>query len=190
MKEGTPVGRKVEKATEKLARATDQVSEWEGKRQRLEEELASAEQSVGDAAFISGDVEGTAARIASFRTQVAVAHSTVKAAMAAQDTARRKLQLAEASELHAKADKLEKEGAKHQAKTDELLAALKEHEGGPYEPVQPEIGVASNLRSWTPISDRYHIEAQNMRRRAYELESQAQEDAATAPVAAMEGAEA
>jgi chromosome segregation ATPase len=167
------MGRRSDAATKRLTEATEQVAEWKRREQELASELEAAEANVGAEALESGDLESAAARVANLRDRFEAARSTIAAAEAARSVAQREAWRAEAGSRRAESDRLEKQAEKHAARTSELLDALEEHEGGRYVPEQPQVGVASSLRPWTPRTEQLRSHAAAERKAADDLERRA-----------------
>lgn len=164
---------KPDRAQRRLDQATEQVAEWKRREEELAAEVADAEANVGNAALESGDLEQAAARVANLRDQFGAARQTVAAAEAQRVVAQLDAWRAEATDLRAEGKKLDGEADKHSVRTRELLDALREHEGGDYEPSQPSPGLATDRKLWTPKTEQLRARAQNARTRADDLERQA-----------------
>lgn len=165
----------------RLYKARAQAAKWEetGARWAADEaakraELESLEQRAG-AEVLDGD-EGTAARLsaqlAALRAGIDVAARAARTARERLDQARRAVLTARAAELRGEARRLRRDADKRQARTNELLAELAEHEGGaqfvPWEPSRAEVmsAGAAGVRYTVPRT-------QAMRTRAGQLDQQA-----------------
>lgn len=171
------MGRKAERAKARLNEAAEQVSAWEQRAQRLTEELQEVEAAVGAQALASGDLEAAAAGVARLRGQLDVARQTVVAAEAQRDAAQSAAWRAEADDLRAEADDVERQSSRHASKTRALLEQLEKHEGGPYVPDQPQLDVnglpTSSKSFWTPRSRQMTNQAAHKRSEADRLEREA-----------------
>lgn len=164
------MSRSLERAEKQVTKAAEQVDAWKGRQSELLNEVKIAESRIGNDALASGDLEASAAKLSALRDQANAAGETVRAAEAQLEEARREHSLAEAKDLRVDAEKLDKEAHAHRARTEELLSALQDHEGGRYVPEQPQPGVASDLRYWTPRSEQLRARARAARERAIKLE--------------------
>jgi DNA repair exonuclease SbcCD ATPase subunit len=133
------------KAREEVARIEGIIQDLEAQQKAKEGELEGLEASAGDevlAAVVEGD---GAARSQEVASAIALKRAEVDTTMRAAEAARRQLKgariqvlLADATDLRKRAAKLREEAAERRKKTDELLAALKEHEGCEYIPKPPD----------------------------------------------------
>lgn len=113
-----------------IARWEQSVSEWVAKREAAQGALARAEATSGE------DVLEDPTLVAKTAGEMRAARDEIELATKAIDVAQSKLNAARVAVLEAEAKKLDEAAASaerklsaHQAKTDELLAALEAHEG-------------------------------------------------------------
>lgn len=145
------ISRKLDSASSKLLKAEEQVQLWRDREERLSDELAEAERSAGIDALESGDAEGVGENIATARRQLDVTRDTVHAAWEAREAAWPGLWSAEAEGLRREANRVEKQADKRAARTQELLAALEDHEGGPYAPKETSVLTSAGYSLPSPV---------------------------------------
>lgn len=169
------MSRATDRAQSRHQEAVAQVEAWEQRVDQLTADLASAEANVGADALASGDLESTAAKVGSLRDQLAMARQTVTAAEKQRDAAQCVVWRAEAEDKRDEANRLDRDAAKHRAKTQALLDQMREHEGGPYAPDQPsdDPTVYSDKPRWTPRSDQLANHARALRAAAQRLDQTA-----------------
>lgn len=173
------MSRKLDRARKALEEAAGRVGEWEARASELRQQLAAAEQRLGAQAIEIG-VEEASRGVADLREQVNAAERAVEAATAARVEAEREALLVEAGDLRDASRELDRQAARHKRRTDELLRQLAEHEEAPerlgdraYVQNVPQPGVASEVRYWTPKSERLANEAAGLRQKAAALEQRA-----------------
>lgn len=187
------MSRATDRAQSRHQEAVTQVEAWEQRVEQLTADLASAEANVGADALASGDLESTAAKVGSLRDQLAMARQTVTAAEKQRDAAQCVVWRAEAEDKRDEARRLNRDAARHQAKTDDLLAQLRAHDGGPYAPDQPsdDPTVYSDKPRWTPRGVQLANRVAALEDEASRLDRQADDlDAQRAAAPAMSGSAA
>jgi len=177
---------KVEKAEaqlETLAAAQQQAEEHAA---RSAGELEAAQASVGDRALdaqLAGEFEGVGAlgqQIAQLRDDLDVARRMIDAAHGRRMDAHRALYAAQAAEKRAAASKLRREADAHEARGNELRAALEAWEECRYAPERPPVSAAMAgmqggslrvIRVQTPKSTVMRMQAEELEAAAVALEA-------------------
>lgn len=193
------LGRKsaLDKARDELAKAESVVAAWEerlaGRRDELDRVTAGAGDAVLDAD--DGDADAHAGRVAEqlmrLRGEIDVAEQAITVAKHRRETAERGVKRAEAAELRRQAADLRSEADSRQARTDGLLAQLREHEGCEFAPKMREAYDDGQPLKY-PIAFRTETEqlrsqADVLEGRAVALEAEADGNEVIVPTSVIDG---
>jgi len=181
----------VEAAEKMLADAEQVLARWSAEVEAKAAELADLQSRAGDEAL---DDPGAAGRLAETMHRLAAEQDVARRAVAAAGErlgqARRGLLRARAAELRTRAGRLSKVAEARQKRTDELLAALSEHEGAKYHPWSPacdghDAVMHGPVRYKVPLTGVIAREAKRLEGQAAELERLAAEGTAEQVAAAV-----
>lgn len=164
----------IEAAEKALTDAEAMLARWSAEVEAKGAELAHLQAHAGDDVLADADAAGRiAAQAVSLGAEQDVARRAVLAATSRVESARRALLEARAGQLRGRVDRLRKTAAGRQRRTDELLAALREHEGPDYVPWEPPHGYVLQHGSVTvkvPLTGVIAGWADALERQAAELE--------------------
>lgn len=163
----------LEETRAKIEELRDKEWQWNDRYEAAVRAEAEAQRTSGAAVLANPDEASRyAAIMAHARDEAAIAREAIDEARRQRAAMRREYFRLEAEQQQAEAAKLTAEADQHQERTTELLNALKEHEGIPYEGAVSGISHAANGHL---VINHHESRTNTLRRQAADLRKQAQD---------------